>query len=194
MKSIDEIVRDYTSGKCNAKDTNQALKEAGAGYNFQPGKNELTEEEIWSTTVGSRPEEVTGWGLLDTGTGTLEKIHVVGGRIEGGSINTVDGDGHPHERAIVYIGGQTWQVYGDELGELEAEPEPWWAPLHTFVGAVPWRQELPKYIPEQDMMDRPKYHGQEVVKGALRYIYDDEGHAKYQPKSMRDYDKDHGRA
>ena len=43
------------------------------------------------------------------------------------------------------------------------------------------------------MFNRPKYHGVEVVKGAIRYIYAEDGTAKYQPKSMRDYDKDHGR-
>ena len=36
-------------------------------------------------------------------------------------------------------------------------------------------------------------HGQEVVKGAIRYKYADNGTCKYQPKSMADYDKAHGR-
>ena len=55
-------------------------------------------------------------------------------------------------------------------------------------------EEIDKYIPEKDMVyNRPKYHGQEVVKGALRYIYAEDGSCKYQPKSMADYDKDHGR-
>ena len=43
------------------------------------------------------------------------------------------------------------------------------------------------------MMHRPKYANQTVVKGALRYIYDANGDAHYEPKSMFDYDKDHGR-
>ena len=87
-----------------------------------------------------------------------------------------------------------WQVYGDELGGLAPEKDPWWAPLHTFAGAVDWQDELPPYIPEKDMVyNRPKYHGQNVVKGALRYLYAEDGTCKYQPKSMADYDKDHGR-
>ncbi len=55
-------------------------------------------------------------------------------------------------------------------------------------------EEIDKYIPEKDMVyNRPKYHGQEVVKGALRYIYAEDGSCKYQPKSMADYDKDQKR-
>ena len=55
-------------------------------------------------------------------------------------------------------------------------------------------EEIDKYIPEKDMVyNRPKYHGQNVVKGALRYLYAEDGTCKYQPKSMADYDKDHGR-
>ena len=55
-------------------------------------------------------------------------------------------------------------------------------------------EEIDKYIPEKDMVyNRPKYHGVDVVKGSLRYIYAEDGSCKYQPKSMADYDKDHGR-
>ena len=85
-------------------------------------------------------------------------------------------------------------MYGDELGNLAPEKAPWWASMHTFTGAVAWQKEIDKYIPEQDMVyNRPKYHGVDVVKGSLRYIYAEDGSCKYQPKSMADYDKDHGR-
>ena len=58
--------------------------------------------------------------------------------------------------------------------------------MHTFAGAVAWQEEIDKYIPEQDMVyNRPKYHGQEVVKGALRYIYAEDGACKYQPSLWR---------
>ena len=125
---------------------------------------------------------------------TMDKVHVVKGKLQGGAINMVGSDGMPNECDIVYIGGQVWQVYGDELGNLAPEKAPWWASMHTFTGAVAWQKEIDKYIPEQDMVyNRPKYHGQEVVKGALRYIYAEDGSCKYQPKSMADYDKDHGR-
>lgn len=193
-KTINDIINDYTSGKTPVEDTNTALKGAGAGFSFQPGKNTLTAEEIAATHVGPRPNDATGYGLMSSGTGTMDKVHVVKGKLQGGAVNTVGSDGMPNECDIVYIGGQVWQVYGDELGNLAPEKAPWWASMHTFTGAVAWQEEIDKYIPEQDMVyNRPKYHGQEVVKGALRYIYAEDGSCKYQPKSMADYDKDHGR-
>ena len=192
--TINEIINDYTSGKTPVKETNAALKDAGAGFHFVPGQNTLTAEEIAATHVGPRPSDANGYGLMDHGTGTLYKALVKMGMVLGGPVNTVGAFCMPNEKEIVYIGGQMWQVYGDELGNVAPQEIPWWVPYHTFTGAVAWPDELDKYIPEKDMMfNRPKYHGQEVVKGALRYIYDEDGTAQYQPKSMRDYDRDHGR-
>ena len=193
--TINEIINDYTSGKTPVEETNAALKEANAGFHFEPGQNTLTAEEIADTVGGPRPEDADGWGLLDTGTGSLDKVHVEHGVLTGGAINQVREDGSTTMTAYVHIGGYTYEVYGDALGYEAKEKTPWWVPYHTFTGAVAWQEELPKYIPEKDMMfNRPKYHGQEVVKGAIRYIYAEDGSAQYQPKSMRDYDKDHGRA
>lgn len=191
---INDIIKNYTSGNIPVEEANAALEAEGAGYHFEPGRNALSDEDIAGAVGGPRPQDADGWGLLDTGTGTLDKVLVTGGKLDH-PVNQVLDDGITNMRAYVYIGGYTWEVYGDTLGEVWDEGEPWWAPRHTFAGAVPWRQELPKYIPEKDMMfNRPKYHGQEVVKGAIRYIYAEDGTAQYQPKSMRDYDKDHGRA
>ena len=185
------IIKNYTTGKVSLEDTNKALKEFG--LSIVPGKNELTEDEIRSTTVGKYPNMANGYGLLSTGTGTMDKVHVVNGKVQGGAVNTVV-NGKPNEYDLVYIGGQTWQVFGDQLGEIAPKDAPWWAPLHTFVGHVAWQDEVSQYIPEYDMVyNRPKYHGQEVVKGAIRYKYADNGTCKYQPKSMADYDKAHGR-
>lgn len=192
---INQIICDYTSGDVSVEETNRRLVEEKAGFTFVPGKNCLSEEEIASTHVGNNPADATGYGLLDTGTGTLDKVQVVKGKLQGGAINTVGEDEVPNEHDVVYIGGQIWQVLGDMLGEVASKEAPWWAPLHTFVGAVAWQEELKKYIPEKEMVyDRPKYHGQEVVKGSIRYIYAKDGSCKYQPKSMFEYDKDHGRA
>ena len=70
--SIDDILMKYTNGEMDLEKTNQALKEAGTTYHLNPGKNALTEEEIRATTVGTYPDMANGWGLLDTGTGSLE--------------------------------------------------------------------------------------------------------------------------
>lgn len=123
-KTINEIINNYTSGKTPVEDTNKALKKAGAGFSFQPGKNALTAEEIAATHVGPRPNDATGYGLMSSGTSTMDKVHVVKGKLQGGAVNTVGSDGMPNECDIVYIGGQVWQVYGDELGNLAPERLP----------------------------------------------------------------------
>ena len=50
--NIAEIIGKYTSGEATLEETNQALKDAGSMVTLEPGKNELTEEEIRGTTIG----------------------------------------------------------------------------------------------------------------------------------------------
>lgn len=189
MSNNTEYIRKYTKGEMTAEEVNAKLD----GIKIVPGKNEITETELKAVEVGSMSTEANGYGLLDTGTGTLDKVKVTNGKLSH-AVNTMS-NGVPNEYDLVYIGGQTWQVFGDELGKVVSKGAPWWASLHTFAGAVAWQDELDKYIPEYDMVyNRPKYHNQEVVKGAIRYKYAADGTCKYQPKSMFDYDKDHGRA
>ena len=107
--TINTIINGYTSGKVSVEETNKALANANAGFSFQPGKNALTADEIASTKVGKLPSDVTGYGLLSTGTGTMDKVHVVNGKVQGGAVNTVV-NGKPNEYDLVYIGGQTWQA------------------------------------------------------------------------------------
>lgn len=191
---INQIINDYTSGKTPVEETNAALKEAGAGFHFEPGQNTLTAEEIAATVGGPRPEDADGWGLLDTGTGSLDKVHVERGVLTGGAINQVREDGSTTMTAYVHIGGYTYEVYGDALGAVLDEDEPWWVAYRHLVNPVDWREELPQYIPEKEMVfERAKYHGVDVVRGSIRYLYAEDGSCQYQPKSMRDYDKDHGR-
>ena len=191
--TTNEIIKKYTSGDMTADEANAALKEAGANFHFVPGQNTLTKEEAKSAVGGPRPSDANGFGIMDDGVAP-QKVEVKHGILQGGAVNQVNDDGSTTMTVYVTIGGYRWEVYGNELGYPAAEKEPWWVPYHTFTDAVAWQAELDKYIPDEDMMfNRPKYHGVEVVKGAIRYIYAEDGTAKYQPKSMRDYDKDHGR-
>jgi hypothetical protein len=109
MATINDILMDYTTGKTDLPTTNQALKEAGAKYHLDPGKNALTEEEIRATTVGTYPDMANGWGLLDTGTGSLDKVEVRGGRL----VNMDCGEMY----ALCLIAGKTYRVRGAELAE-----------------------------------------------------------------------------
>ena len=69
----------------------------------------FTPEELAETRVGETPAEANGWGILDHGVGSLEKVHVVNGR-------TVDVD-MGHEAAYVYIAGRKYRLRSDVLTE-----------------------------------------------------------------------------
>ncbi len=122
MKAIHEIVEDYTAGEADLEATNAALAEAGAGFSFKPGQNVITDEERRATTVGCYPEQANGFGLLDTGTGSMEKVKVTGGRLEH-PINEVQSDGSTNTTAYVVICGKTYEVFGDTLGEARSGKE-----------------------------------------------------------------------
>lgn len=109
MKTIEEIILDYTKGEKDLTETNEALKEAGSNLSLNPDRNKLTEEEKRSTTVGYYPNQANGYGLMDHGVGCLEKVHVVDGR-------TVDVD-MGQEAAYVYMAGKVYRLRGDVLTE-----------------------------------------------------------------------------
>lgn len=118
MKSIDTIIRDYTSGREDLEATNAALKEAGAGFGFRPGQNAITAEEAAQTVTGDTPADASGYGLLFTGTGTPEKVKVTGGKLEF-PVNQVLEDGSVNSYAQVIIGGMCYNVKGDTLVDPE---------------------------------------------------------------------------
>lgn len=122
MKAIHEIVRDYTTGEADLEATNAALSEAGAGFSFRPGQNVITDEDRKQTVVGYYPEQASGYGLLDTGTGSMEKVRVAGGRLEY-PVNQVQPDGGTNMAACVIICGKTYEVFGDTLGEVRPREE-----------------------------------------------------------------------
>ena len=109
MKTIEEIILDYTKGEKDLTETNEALKEAGSNLSLNPDRNKLTEEEKRSTTVGYYPNQANGYGLMDHGVGCLEKVHVVDGK-------TVDVN-MGQELALVYIAGKKYKLKGDTLVE-----------------------------------------------------------------------------
>lgn len=120
MKSIYEILKDYTTREVDLEDANEALKAAGASFHLVPGRNEITEQDLWETVVGYYPEQASGWGLLDTGTGSLDKVHVVNGRLDY-AVNEVLPDGRTNMAAYVTICGKTYEVLGDKLAELRED-------------------------------------------------------------------------
>lgn len=99
MKTID-IIRAYTNGEKSLEETNAALKENGAGFYLDPQKNVLTDEEIKNGTAG----------LLDTGTGSLDKVQIDPVKME--LVNADMGDAF----ALCIYGGKTYEVKGKKLG------------------------------------------------------------------------------
>lgn len=104
MESIEKILRDYTEGTVSLEDTNAKLAEAGFWGPLDPKRHEITDAER------------TTHGLLDTGTGTLDKVRVVDGHLEH-AVNEVLEDGSVNMDAVVYYTGKRYNVRGTDLVE-----------------------------------------------------------------------------
>lgn len=107
--TTNEILNKYTTGEMTLPEANEALKEADSDLYLDPNRNVITPEELAETRVGVTPDEANGWGILDHGVGSLEKVHVVNGR-------TVDVD-MGQEAAYVYIAGKKYRLRGNVLTE-----------------------------------------------------------------------------
>ena len=94
---INDIIAKYTAGEADLPTTNEALKEAGASFHLDPEKNTITEEER------------TTHGLLDTGTGTLDKVEILDMHL----VNMDCGEMY----ALCIFNGKTYKVHGTELVE-----------------------------------------------------------------------------
>lgn len=94
-----EIIRAYTAGEKTLEDTNAALKEVGADLYLDPARNEI------------KPEEVGHYGLLDTGTGSLDKVKVENGHL----VNVDCGDMY----ALCILADKVYRVDGTKLTEVE---------------------------------------------------------------------------
>lgn len=136
MKTINEIIRAYTNGEAELEETNTVLKEVGATFRLEPGKNEITDEDRRQTVVGYYPEQASGFGLLDTGTGSMDKVQITGGRLNY-PINKVQPDGSTNMTAYVIICGKTYEVFGDTLGEVRPREEG-----KSIQKDVDWRRRL----------------------------------------------------
>ena len=110
MSDITEIIGKYTDGKATLEETNAALKDAGAGFHPDPTRNTSTGAELLATKADTA-ETATGWGLLDSGTGTLDKVQVKDGHL----VNCDMGESY----ALCIIGGKTFVVNGTALVEKE---------------------------------------------------------------------------
>lgn len=155
MSKVNEIMEKYTAGEITAEEANAKLTAAEAGFRLKPGKNALTEEEKRATTIGYDPDQANGYGLLDTGTGTLDKVRCENGQLVGCDCG--------ESYALYIIAGRIYQVKGTVL--VEPEPE----------------QEAPAIPARPDMHRRKDLAGQVVrqtTKGGLYDVtYNEDGYA-----------------
>ena len=79
MKTLEEVLYDYTRGEKTLEEANKALKELGCGLTLDPTRNLFSARELLETRAGETPDEANGWGILDHGVG--ERPH--GGRGHG---------------------------------------------------------------------------------------------------------------
>lgn len=94
MSDINKIISEYTSGDKTLEEANKALAALPGGLYLDPEKNVI------------KPGEEHAYGLLDTGTGTLNKVRIKGGKL-------VHGVGRMSAR--VYWKGKCYDVQDDIL-------------------------------------------------------------------------------
>ena len=111
MKNINETMSKYTAGEITLEQANEELKKAEAGIRLNPKKNVLTEEEKRATTIGCYPDQANGYGLLDTGTGTLDKVRCENGHLVGCDCGEM--------YALCRVAGKVFPVKGAALTEAE---------------------------------------------------------------------------
>ena len=110
MSKTTDIINKYTAGEATLEETNAALAELNAGIHLEPGKHELTAEET-AASKADTAATANGYGLLDTGTGSLDKVQVKDGQL----VNCDCGEMY----ALYMIAGKTFRVQGAVLVEAE---------------------------------------------------------------------------
>lgn len=98
----------YTKGEATLEETNKALKDMGSNLTLNPMRNMFSADELMNTKLGDEPPAtVNGYGIMDHGVGSMEKVRVVDGK-------TPDVD-MGAEIAFVYIAGAKFQLVGNVL-------------------------------------------------------------------------------
>jgi len=87
---------DYIGGKLSAEQANEELAKHGLNIRIDPNRCNLTDEQI-----------ADGWGLLDTGTGTMDPARMTDGKL----VNVDCGDSY----ALFFHDGKMYEVKGKDL-------------------------------------------------------------------------------
>ena len=65
MKTLEEVLYDYTRGEKTLEEANKALKELGCGLTLDPTRNLFSARGAAGDPGGRDADEANGWGILD---------------------------------------------------------------------------------------------------------------------------------
>lgn len=106
--TINEIIFKFSSGELPVEDANKELENIGSTLRLNPEKNTITADEYAETSLGLfPPTTVNGYGLMETGTGSLDKVHIKAGRLVDTDLDEMYG--------AVFVGGVRFEIDGDKL-------------------------------------------------------------------------------
>lgn len=94
-----EIIAAYTMGNISLEEANRRLAEAGSSFVLDPDRCKLTPEMIEQ-----------GWGLLDTGTGTLDPVQVRDNKLVDNDMGDMP--------AFVCLNGKWHEVKGSKVMDI----------------------------------------------------------------------------
>ena len=99
MTKLNEILRQYTTGKKTANEVNKELEKHGFNVRIDPDRCNLTAAQVKD-----------GWGMLDTGTGTLDPVRMVNNELVGVDCGEM--------KALFFHDGKEYAVHGKKLEEI----------------------------------------------------------------------------
>ena len=108
MSKMNEIIKKYSTGELTLEQANQQLEDIGSTVRLNPLKNTISGEEMAKTVVSDDPSKVSGWGMMNHGVGSMEKMHIQNGKLD---YDTGFYDG----TAVMYVKGNMYAVNGDHL-------------------------------------------------------------------------------
>lgn len=78
MINIYEVIKAWEAGEKTLEEANAELK--GTGIYIDPKKNEI--EEGTGAVVCEDVNKINGFAMLDTGTGSLDKVEIINGQLK----------------------------------------------------------------------------------------------------------------
>ena len=108
--NVNEIMQAYSEGTIGLADANRMLKEVSkTGLQIDPYKNVLTAGEAAQIVVSDDPKGCSGYGFMNHGIGTPEKMHLDHGKFD------YDTGFDETMHVTFYIGGKMFRVIHDHI-------------------------------------------------------------------------------